>query len=107
MKWGTSKTGTPILYSENGEILAVLNRTAWSYVNGQYKPKYGLATQDYMSQWEGLVFDDLVVAKREAERVIKEQKLMVGNSLYEAKELSNGNIAFLPEVPAPTEVTTN
>lgn len=104
MKWGTSRTGTPVLYSENGVILAVLNRTAWTYVNDQYVPRYGLSTQNYMSQWEGLVFDDLEVAKREAERVITEGKLMVGPSVYEAKQLPNGNMAFLPEVLIPKEV---
>lgn len=95
MRWGNSNTGTPVLYAENGEILAVLNRTAWTYKNGQYVPKYGVATQDYMSEWEGLVFDDLDVAKREAERVIKDRQLMVGDILYEAKPLTNGNIVFL------------
>ncbi|MGV2887611.1 hypothetical protein [Paenibacillus taichungensis] len=105
MKWEESEMGTPVLYSENREILAVLNKTAWSLVNGQYVPKYGLSTQDYMSQWEDIVFDDLDVAKREAERVITERKLMVDDILYEAKVLPNGSIVFLSDVLAPTEVT--
>lgn len=106
MKWGNSDTGTPVLYSANGEILAVLNPTAWSFVNDQYVPKYGLSTQTYMSQWEGLVFDDLNAAKREAERVLIEGKLKIGTTVYEAKQLPDGNITFLSVYPAPTEVST-
>ena len=74
-----------------------MNPTAWSCVDGDSVPKYGLTTQNYMSQWEGIVFENLEEAKREVERVLIERRMLFEDVMYEAKKQSDGKLVFLSQ----------
>jgi len=50
-----------------------------------------------MSQWEGIVFENLEEAKREVERVLIERRMLFEDVMYEAKKQSDGKLVFLSQ----------
>jgi hypothetical protein len=59
--------------------------------------KYEISTLLYMSVWDSIMFDTIEEVKRETERVIRDQQLLVNGVLYSAIEVWNGNIYFIQD----------
>lgn len=86
-----------LILLQNGERVASLRKKYGFHQNGETADKYEISTQDYMSAWENLYFDTFEEAKRETERVVRDNQLLVHGIVRDAIQLANGNILFLAE----------